>query len=196
MKPENKFPTHLLMQTTSAPERIYHVSEQPGIARFEPRTPPSPDAGVTHKVVWGISDRLLHNYLLPRDCPRVTFYAGSKPTAQDVAGFFSGTTARHVVAIEAAWLERVRSARLWLYEFPPASFSIADENAGYHVSPEAVSPVAVQEVSDLFAALTARDVELRVLPSLWKLRDAVLGSSLAFSFIRMRNATPREAASR
>jgi hypothetical protein len=35
-----------------------------------------------------------------------------------------------------------------------------------------------------------RGVELRVLPTLWPLRDAVLESSLQFSMIRMRNATP------
>ena len=40
--------------------------------------------------------------------------------------------------------------------------------------------------------LFARGVELRVLSSLWPLRDAVVASSLGFSIIRMRNAQPRD----
>jgi len=44
---------------------------------------------------------------------------------------------------------------------------------------------------DALAELTHRDVELRVTPSLWPLRDAVVASTLQFSLIRMRNATPR-----
>jgi hypothetical protein len=40
-------------------------------------------------------------------------------------------------------------------------------------------------------ALTARGVEVRILPSLWSLHDAVAKSTLQFSMIRMRNARPR-----
>jgi hypothetical protein len=36
-----------------------------------------------------------------------------------------------------------------------------------------------------------RGVELRVQPSLWELRDAVIASTLAFSIIRWQNAAPR-----
>jgi hypothetical protein len=36
--------------------------------------------------------------------------------------------------------------------------------------------------------------ELRFVPSLWPLRDAVVESSLQLSFIRMRNALPRATA--
>ena len=39
-----------------------------------------------------------------------------------------------------------------------------------------------------------RGVELRVLPSLWPLRDAVVASSPQLSLIRMRNAAARSAA--
>ena len=53
-------------------------------------------------------------------------------------------------------------------------------------------PRGVTVIEDLLAALIARDVELRVMTSLWKLRDAVVASSLQFSIIRWRNARPRE----
>ena len=57
-------------------ERLYHVSDRPDIALLEPRAvrPHHPLQDMP-PVVWAIGERLLHNYLLPRDCPRVTFYA-------------------------------------------------------------------------------------------------------------------------
>lgn len=177
----------------AATSRLFHVSDRGGIARFEPRPPPSRDAGVADDVVWAISETLLHNYLLPRDCPRVTFYAGPATSLADAERFFVGTTATYVVAIESTWFERVQSARLWLYEMPPEKFTCCDAGAGYFISRESVIPAAVMEISDILAALTARDVELRVMPSLWRLRDAVYASTLAFSLIRMRNARDREA---
>jgi len=54
---------------------LYHVSEYSHIERFEPRPPPCSGVGPVESVVWAIDEEHLHNYLLPRDCPRVTFYA-------------------------------------------------------------------------------------------------------------------------
>jgi hypothetical protein len=170
---------------------IYHVSDRSGIDHFEPRRPPSFDVGITDDVVWGVDDRLLPNYLVPRDCPRVTFHAASTTTPADTERFFSGASMRHVVAIETAWLDRVRTARLWIYELPSRTFELVDRNAGYLVSRDAVRPIGVTEINDLPEALAARNVELRVLPSLWILRDAVATSTLRYSFIRMKNASPR-----
>jgi hypothetical protein len=56
-----------------------------------------------------------------------------------------------------------------------------------------VQPTWVEIIDDAIAALMRRRVELRVLPTLWPLRDAVLESSLQFSMIRMRHARPRSA---
>jgi hypothetical protein len=134
---------------------------------------------------------LLHNYLLPRDCPRVTFYAGPETSEADRARFLALGGAGHVVVIEKGWLERVRQARLWVYEMPEGAFSCALEGAGYFVARVAVQPKRVIEITDVLGALNARDVELRVVPSLWALRDAVAASTLAFSCIRMRHALPR-----
>ena len=85
----------------------------------------------------------------------------------------------------------MRQATLWLYEFPADDFHIHDDGAGYYVAARAVAPLSVRRIDDVLAELTRRDVELRVTPSLWPLRDAVLASSLQFSFIRMANARPR-----
>ncbi len=86
----------------------------------------------------------------------------------------------------------MRTTILWLYELPSDTFELLDPIAAYYVSGEAVRPASVQRVDDLLGELLRHDVELRLTPSLWPLRDAVLASSLAFSFIRMSNTRPRE----
>lgn len=177
---------------SNKPEQLYHVSDQAGITLFEPR-PPTPHRphDIQRPVVWAIADRLLHNYLLPRECPRVTFYARSDSDPADVARLMGQTAARHIVAIESDWLATVRTTVLYLYEFLGEGFNEIDYGAGYYVCETAVTPQAMRRVDDLLGELAKRDVELRVTPSLWPLRDAVLASSLQFSFIRMRNARSR-----
>src|SRR4030095_963635 len=76
------------------------------------------------------------------------------------------------------------------YHLTPETFACFDECAGYFVSREPVVPAHVQVVDDLLAALLGCGVELRFVPDLWPLRDAVVASTLRFSLIRMRNALP------
>lgn len=140
-------------------------------------------------MVWAIDAERLRNYLLPRDCPRVTCYAGPGSTSADQERLLGSSVA--VVAIEQAWLERVERCRLYGYQLPPETFECLDECAGYFVSRVPVVPAGVQVFDDPVTELRRRGVELRVLPNLWRLRDAVLASSLQFSMIRMRNALPR-----
>ena len=143
-------------------------------------------------VVWAIDGERLRNYLMPRECPRVTYYAGPATTAADKVHFLGSSAAG--VAIEDAWYERLRSCRLYSYHLAPDTFECIDECAGYFVSGVVVAPACVEVISDPVNELRRRGVELRVLPNLWPLRDAVVASSLQFSIIRMRNALPRLAA--
>jgi hypothetical protein len=163
---------------------LFHVSEQPGIEEFEPRQATATD----EPLVWAIDDEHLRNYLVPRDCPRVTYAAGPRTTEDDRERFLGSSAA--VLAIETGWLERVRSCRLHCYHLPADSFELADECAGYFVSRVPVRPLRVQIIDDALSAVLMRGVELRVQPSLWALRDAVIASTLAFSIIRWRNAAP------
>jgi hypothetical protein len=94
--------------------RLFHVSEKPAIAIFNPRLVPSPDTGVTGEVVWAVDEDHLPNYLLPRDCPRVTFRATPQTSGRDIAGWFDNTDARCMIVTEQAWFEhqQCRSVRL------------------------------------------------------------------------------------
>ena len=164
---------------------VFHVSEEPDIEVFEPRNAATTD----ERVVWGIDKDHLRNYLVPRDCPRVTYSAGPGTTVADRERFLGSSAA--VLAIETAWFERMRSCRLHCYHLPGDTFELADECAGYFVSRVPVKPSRVQVIDNPVAAILERGVELRVQPSLWALRDAVIESTLAFSIIRWRNATPQ-----
>ena len=165
--------------------KLFHLSDDPAVAVFRPRRSDYTEGAV----VWAIEDAFLVNYLLPRECPRVCFRAGPQSTASDVS-FWLGDDAV-VIAIEAGWLERLQVARLQCYAMPVETFRLHDAGAGYWVSDQAVAPLGVEMLDDLPAALAERGASLRVLPSLWQLRDAVVASSLVFSMIRMRNAAAR-----
>ena len=167
---------------------LFHISEESSIVWFEPR----PSKYASGLVVWAIDADRLHNYLVPRECPRVTYYAGRETTSADVERFLGSSPA--VVAVESGWLERLRSCRLYCYHLPPESFDCIDECAGYFVSQEPVVPARIEVFDDPIAEMLKRGVELRLVPSLWSLRDAVVESSLQFSLIRMRNALPRATA--
>ena len=165
--------------------RLFHVSEEPSIKLFEPR----PSKYVPDPVVWAIDEARLCNYLMPRDCPRVTFYAGSETSQEDVEQFLGLSSA--VVAIESAWFDRLRSVRLCCYHLPTETFECLDECAGYFVSRTSVVPEGVTIIDDVIGELLRIGVELRFVPNLWPLRDAVVGSTLQFSIIRMQNAQAR-----
>jgi hypothetical protein len=164
-------------------ERLFHVSETPGLTQFEPRV----DAR-GRNLVWAIAESRLHNYLLPRDCPRITYYATPATSAADRAAFFSATPAESVVVIEKRWLAALQTTPLHIYEFATAPFVLEDGIAGYYVCPYSVMPVSHRVVEDPLHELLQRPVELRCVSSLFALRDRVVASSLGFSIIRLRNA--------
>lgn len=165
--------------------KLFHLSSDPDVTVFHPR-PSDYTAGA---VVWAIEEARLVNYLLPRDCPRLCFRAGPQSAANDVSRFLGADAV--VIAIEAAWLERLQAARLYCYAMPGETFSLHDAGAAYWISAQAVTPDGSETLGDLPAALAERGATLRVLPSLWELHDAVRASSLLFSMIRMRNTASR-----
>lgn len=165
--------------------RLFHVSEEGGIVRFEPR----PNYRVAGEMVWAVDEAHLVNFLTPRDCPRITYGRGPSTTEADAARWLG--EARRVVAFEAAWLERLRATTLFIYEMPPATFEPELAEAGYWISCEPVSPIAVREERDLLAALAAAGAEVRVLQDFWPLCDAVASSTLEFSIIHKDRAEPR-----
>lgn len=170
--------------------RLFHVSEDFEIARFEPR----PTERHSVPAVWAIEEHLLPLYLTPRDCPRVCFRAGPDTTDEDRDRFFHRGGAQQVVAIEGYWFPQMMMGQLALYEMPAdAPWTLQDEAAGYWVCPEAVEPVERTIVDSLAGQISQRGFELRVVPSLIGLADEVVKSSVIYNLIRMENAEPVDA---
>jgi hypothetical protein len=163
--------------------RVYHFSENPTIAAFAPRP-----SRLGEDLVWAIDAWHQAFYWLPRDCPRVCFWPDpGRTTPDDEERWWSTVSGRMVIAVEAAWLDRIRTCRLYRYSFDGADFATLDDN-GMYVSRRAVRPLAVEPLGDLLGLLVSGGVELRLCPSLVPLGRAVIASTLDFSLIRMRNA--------
>jgi hypothetical protein len=171
------------------PEVLFHFSEDPSITRFEPHV--AATAATDEALVWGIDAGHQDLYFFPRDCPRVTLCALPTTSAADRERFLGFSTAHRVAAVEAGWLDRIRKTRLYRYRLASEDFELREPNAGYWVSRDSVTPVSVEPVGDLLSALANADVEIRIVPNLWPLYEAVVASSLGFSVIRWRNAAPK-----
>lgn len=168
-----------------AATELYHFSEDPSIQRFVPRAPLArPEV---EPLVWAIDAWHAPMYFLPRDCPRVCGWPLPTTTPEDYARLFAYVSGRMIIAIEAAWLERLHTTRLYRYTMPADSFESLHD-AGMHVSRAIVEPLRVEPVGDLVEALLAVPIELRVCAELTPLADTLIASTLHFSLIRMRNA--------
>lgn len=167
---------------------MFHISEEPGIKIFNPRPSPQFYDSIKGDVVFAISDKLLHNYLMPRDCPRVTYYKGINSSEKDIKRFFGDSKADYIINVESAWKERIRDTKLYKYEFSGENFTLLDETAGYFISYKPEVPAAVTKISDAFGELGKRNIELRFLTEIQDLAKSIGASSLNFSIIRMKNS--------
>ncbi len=68
--------------------RLFHVSEEVGIEKFVPRLPNRKDMDITTGLVWAVDEARLPNFLLPRNCPRVTYHAAKNTSTFDKNSFF------------------------------------------------------------------------------------------------------------
>jgi Family of unknown function (DUF6886) len=119
--------------------------------------------------------------------PARDFWATPETTADD-AGLLDGSRRVHIV--EAEWLDRLRTTRVYAYRLPEDAFAHDDEVGGYWLSRETVLPAEVVELGDLVARHADATIELRVLDNLWPTWNRVVASSLEFSGIRLHNAQP------
>ena len=168
------------------PHALWHVSDDFGIVRFEPRAAPTTTA--PYPLVWAIDTRHLPLYWFPRECPRGTFWAAERTTDDDVEFFLSGRRDLRVHAVDTDWLQRMKDGRVVAYRMPEATFEPDPVVTGYWRSREAVTPVDVVVLKDLIGLHAAAGIELRVVLDLWSVWDRIIASTLEYSGIRLRNA--------
>jgi RimJ/RimL family protein N-acetyltransferase len=176
--------------------RLFHFSEDPGIEVFHPRpvrVPSKRPPGLewhNGPLVWAVDEWHSPMFFFPRDCPRVLLWRTPQTIDSDLDHWWRGDRGRRMQAhVEAAWLERVRVARLYRYAFDPGAFERVDDDGGpgYYVARSAVRPLEVAPVGDLEGALEAANVELHVMDDLLPFNGA-WRSTVHFSGSRLRNA--------
>ena len=187
------YPAHLLQREPAPPYAgegpfaLWHYSEVPELHRFVPHVPASsPD---NPPLVWAVDTRHAPMFWFPRDCPRGCVWTSSSTSEADRSRFFGHTAAGRVHVIQADWLDRVRSGRLFAYRLPTEAFA-PHSVGGYWVSDHVVVAEERIEVTDLVGRHDAAGIELRITPSLAALWAAVVDSTLEFSGLRLANLRP------
>ncbi|OAS16445.1 DUF6886 family protein [Paenibacillus oryzisoli] len=171
--------------------KLFHVSEEKDISIFNPRLPSRKDLDPTVGLVWAINEKCFSNFLTPRNCPRVTYYANEATTEEDRKHYLSSNVMQHVVAIEHKWFEIMKNTTLYVYEFDSSDFYEQDLGAGYYVSEQSQVPIRRFQIKDLFNELFQRGIEVRLLANLWDLCDKIAQSSFQYSMCRMGFAEQR-----
>lgn len=172
--------------------QLYHFSDDPGIAVFEPRPVRVPSergpgrAWLNGPLVWAIEEARQAMYLFPRDCPRILLWPTADTTDADRAAWFGDSPARAIAYVEWDWLARLGAQTLYRYALPSAPFESL-EDAGMWVARQTVTPLACDVLTDLPAALQGACVELRLTETLTHLRP-VWDTTLHASGIRLRHA--------
>jgi hypothetical protein len=168
---------------------LFHFSEDPDIQRFRPHVPATNPG---HRpAVWAIDERHAPLYWFPRDCPRVTAWPRDEAERATFRSAFT-TDALRVHAIELAWLPAMRSTTVYRYDLPADGFSPWDDASGQWICDHDVAPTGVTPIGDLLAAHADAGIELRVVPSLWPLRDLAVTGPWDFSLVRLANAAARD----
>lgn len=168
------------------PHALWHFSEDPDLRVFRPHV--ARTAVEEDELVWAVDTRHAPFYWFPRACPRGCVWVDSETTGEDRERFFGHTAATRLHVIGTAWVEQMQQARVHAYRLPGDAFE-RHSVGGYWVSRATVEPIERVEVGDLFLRHAEAGIELRVTPDIWAFWDAVVASTLAFSGIRLRNAT-------
>jgi hypothetical protein len=163
---------------------LLHFSDDPSIREFVPHVPRTNPTQAP--AVWAIDAEHAPVYWFPRDCPRAAVWADDPASVPRLQARFL-TTAARVHAAELAWLERIRTTTLYVYELDPGPFQAWPEVDGQYVARSAVEPLSVRPVGDLLELHAAAGIELRFVPSLAPFWAAVVASGLPFSGIRLRD---------
>lgn len=170
--------------------RLFHFSDNPNIASFEPRpvrTPSTRRPGqewLNSPLVWAIDENHDFLYLFPRDCPRILIWAKTETSQADRQCWLGDC--RAAAFIERRWLDTLRSTTIYRYEMPPSAFESL-QDAGMWVARETVVPIGCAAISQLHDEFGPRNIDLRVIDTLRPLKD-LWNTSLHASGIRLRNA--------
>jgi len=169
---------------------VLHFSEDPTIELFVPHV--AATASETEAYVWAVGPDRAPDYWFPRECPRALAWVRPGTSDVDRDRIIGAGCGDRVHAIEYAWWDAMRTARLYAYRLPAGPFRPIGAETHAMVATEPVRPLGpAEEVGDLVDCHARAGIQLRLLDNLWPFWDEVVGSSVGFSGIRLHNARPR-----
>ena len=168
---------------------LYHISEEPGIIEFIPRKPEFELWKNLPPVVWAIDDEHLFYYYFPRDCPRIIYHFSEDIHEDDKIKYFSNTTSKIIITIENRWFKKMTDTTIYKYIFGEQDFTLLDNTPGNYISEKTIKPKGIEKINNLIDLLLGLDIELRLTPNIFPLRNSLIKSTIKkFSIIRFRNA--------
>jgi hypothetical protein len=173
-------------------QTLLHYSENPDIQVFAPHIPASSPHNPPR--VWAVDEAHAPGFWFPRQAPRATCWSIGKPVTEIGRTLIGMGASGRMHAIELDWLERMRACKMYVYRFDAAPFEIYDVPAGYFATTQTIAPLSVEPIGDLLDLHAKAGIELRFVPNLWPIIDAIVESGLEFSIIRKMNAKPRDTA--
>ncbi len=167
--------------------KLYHISETENIQTFIPRQ--SKKQWNYEKYVWAISDDKLHNYLLPRACPRICLEAKDVAILEKWIPSISIQDKKAIIIVHQDWVERIQNCTLFRYEFEDSNFKSIDAIAGYWVSETTETPIHTVKINDCITVLEQLNIELITVnrETMIAIKDEVVKHLTSFSIIKWNN---------
>ncbi len=167
--------------------RLFHISEEENILQFIPRV--SKKQWNFQSYVWAIEEKKLHNYLLPRECPRICLSLEKSNIQMDYLNLNRMKNPKAVIFVAEEWKEKINNCRLYQYEFAGDNFKLMDKIAGYYVSDKTEVPLNKIEIKDCPQELQKLDVELILShkEKMMEIKDKVINDFEEFSIIKWSN---------
>ncbi|MEM8567880.1 MAG: DUF6886 family protein [Bacteroidota bacterium] len=167
--------------------RLFHISEEGDIQKFHPRK--SKEQWGYHKYVWAIDEGKIHNYLLPRDCPRICIDLERTGDQLNWLKTFSIENHKAVIFICYEWCEKIQACTLFQYEFGKRNFEPIDKVAGYFVSRMVETPIQRFVIRNCEQELSRLNVKLIQLDRIKMLdiKEKVVKDLESFSIIKWEN---------
>jgi len=172
--------------------KLFHISEKGDIDEFIPRK--SKQIWEYKEYVWAISEAMVHNYIFPRDCPRICVGNEVITHLSDWVDKEEISDKKALIFIPTSWEEQFKSCTIYRYELDASNFKLIDSIAGYYVSEVIEKSIEINKIADCHKQLQLMNVEVLMKPviELKEIRQKIIQITNNFSIIRWSNLISSE----
>ncbi|EZH74154.1 hypothetical protein ATO12_14880 [Aquimarina atlantica] len=168
--------------------RLFHISEEENIEKFNPRISKK-QWNNKMLYVWAISEQKLHNYLLPRNCPRICINMGQSSILKELLPLEEIQNRKSIIIVPENWKSSIQNCILYKYQFKKQNFKLIDKIAGYYVSTKTESPIHKVKIKNCIKELDELNVELKIVDKIkmLKIKEKIVENLEEFSIIKWSN---------